>query len=357
MSGTSLSATRRLAGVALLALAAAGCEEQHEPPVTAVPVRTEVLRRADFAPSITLLGVVRAGQTIPLAAAQRGTVVYARRFANGLETGAGVRKGELLAEVRNDQVLFARRQSQLQMEAADADFQRSKRSYELGVVSPAEYSSYRVRAQLAREAYNASTSDVGTLRIIAPATGRLVVTRLVPPGAVVESGTVLAEVASGGAAVVESSVAASDRDVLRPGLALRYTARGAWSGAGVIREVASAIDSAGTARVVAAVAPGERVPPPGSGVEMQVSLDRRPDSLTVPEDAIVAGPDGPAVFIAGGGGYEGRFRVKRVAIETGARANGRVEVRSGVRDGDRVIVAGADALSEESLVIEAETKP
>jgi len=339
--------------IALAAVLAAACQEPREVVRSATPVKIEVAKRGEFAPSITLAGVVRAAQSIPLTATQRGTLVLAPRFRGGLRTGETVKRGELIAEIRNDQVLFSRTQARLQMEAAQSDHERMERSYREGVVSRAEYSSSELRARLAKETYAAMQRDVATLRMTAPASGQLVVTTPIAPGSVIETGTVLAEIAGEGAPLVESAVAASERALVRPGLAVQLTGPGGWTGAAKVTEVASVIDAAGTARVVAELAGGDVLPAPGTGVELRVELDRRPDVLTVPDDAIVAGSEGPAVYVAAmNDAFARGFRVKRVDVATGGRAAGRVEVTSGVRDGDRVIVSGADALTDDAVVSE-----
>jgi multidrug efflux system membrane fusion protein len=337
---------------ACLVLAVLACERERREEFPAIPVQMEVAKRAEFAPTLALLGVVRAAHTIPLEAISGGNVVYARRFAGGLQTGVRVTRGETIATLTNEQVGFQRTQSRLQMEAALAEFDRAKRSFEQGVVSQAEYNSRKVAADLAREQYAAATRESGRLSIVAPESGTLVVAKPFPPGVHVAAGTILAEISSGGAPIIESAVAAADRALLRPGLVVTFG-----EGRGKIAEVASVIDAAGTARVVATI-DGGTVPPPGSGVELKVELDRRPDVLTVPEEAIVASGDGPAVFIASmsAEGYRTFSRVKRVAVELGGRSNGRVEIVSGVRDGDRVVVSGADALSDSALVSDAGAK-
>jgi RND family efflux transporter MFP subunit len=338
------------------ALAAACQQRDIERESDAAPVRTEVAKRGAFAPTLALVGVVRASATIPVIALKTGSIAYAPRFAGGLRTGESVRAGETIAELRNDQSESTTRQARLQMEAAAADFDRAKRSYDLGVVSAAEFSGFKVRAELAREQFGASQKDATRQRIVAPRAGQLVVTQPIANGVEVAAGTKLAEIASGGTPVVETSVAAGDREQLQPGLIV-HLAHGAWKGDGKITEVASVIDGAGTARVVIALA-GANAPPPGTGVDAEVELERHPDVLSVPEDAIVAGSEGSAVFIAGTAeGFRRGFRVKRVDVETGGRAAGRVEVRSGLRDGDRVVITGVDALSDGSFVVEAESKP
>jgi RND family efflux transporter MFP subunit len=340
---------RRIAAV-LLVFTALSCDRRAPEEPAAIPVRFEVAKRAPFAPALTLLGVVRAARTIPLEAVQGGTLVYPRRFAGGLQTGARVRRGETIAELRNDQVILHRTQARLQLEAANAEFERARLSFEAGVVSGSEFSARKIAAELAREAYAAAQRENARLSIVAPESGTLVVAKLMPPGVNVAAGTVLAEIASGGAPIIESGVAAGDRALLRPGLIATFGA-----GKARIVEVAGVIDASGTARVVATIESGS-VPLPGTGVELLVELDRRPEVLTVPEEAIVAAGDGPAVFVASTSaeGFRAFTRVKRVPVETGGRAGGRVEIVSGLRDGDRVVVSGADALSDDVVVGDAE---
>ena len=343
----------------VIVLALAACERELPQPAPAVPVRTELARRTSFTPSLTLLGVVRAAQSIPLTAQQHGTIRYPRRFAGGLQTGARVSRGELVAEVDNDDLRAAQTEARLQMDAAAAELDRAERSFKQGVVSSAEYAERRVRANLAKEQFNAASKRLSTLRVVAPQAGTLVVTKPVPAGAVVDASTVLADIATSGAPLVESSVAASERALLRPGLPVTFTARGtpAWNGGGHIAEVAAVVAESGTARVVAAIDPGPATPPPGTGVEVVVRTEPRGAVLTVPEDAIVAGADGPAVFVAATSeGSFNTFRVKRVAVVIGGRGDGRVEISSGLHDGDRVVVSGVDALTDDAVAAEAAGK-
>jgi multidrug efflux system membrane fusion protein len=340
-----------------ISLLAAACERERVLEPQAVPVRTEVARRSDFAPSLTLLGVVRAASSVPLTLPVRGIVTFPPRFAGGLRTGERVRRGETVATIRNDAVVFAQTQARLQLDAATGEFERVKKGHDAGLVSAADFSAAQLRAALARETFAAASREAATLRLAAPADGTLVVSKPFAAGTSLDGGSVLAEIVTGAAPVVESNVAASERALLRPGLAVRFSGRGtpAWQGSGRITEVAAVVDAAGTARVVAAIDGGVQhpTPPPGSGIELKVELERRRDVLTVPEDALAGGSDGAALFIAGAAESRGAFRAKRIPVETGGRANGRVEITSGLHDGDRVIVTGGDALTDDSVVTEA----
>jgi RND family efflux transporter MFP subunit len=338
----------------VLLLLAAACEREFpERNLSAVPVRSEVAKRAAFTPVVSLLGVVRASETIPLTVQRAGTVLYARRFAGGLRTGERVSAGEAIAEIRNDQTESANRQAKLQLETAEADLERKKRGFEGGVTTSVELAHAEAEANLAREVFRTATRDVERQRIVAPHAGVLVIAKPIANGVSVEAGSSLGDLVAGSHRAVDCSAPAGDRAQLRPGL-VAHLSHESWKGEGRIAEVASVIDTAGTARIVIDIISAE-APPPGTGVDVVVELDRLPEALTVPEDAIVAGSEGAAVYIVGQGTEQPNvFRAKRTAVTTGGRANGRIEIRSGLRDGDRVVISGADSLSDNALITNAE---
>ena len=346
--------SKRLLLLPLLLIVA--CEHENVRTESAIPVRTEVVKRADFTPSLTLLGVVRAGDAVPIVALTSGTIRYPSRFASGLRTGAEVRAGEQLATIANEKLASAEVQERLRMEAADADLARAQRSFDQGVLSIADYSSYRLRAQLEHEAHDAAKREAKRSSLVAPRAGTLVVSKTIAPGSNVDANTTLGELAGNGAPVIEASVAASERELLRVGQAVTF-GEGAHSGSGRIREVANAIDPSGTARVVIAIDNGV-VMTPGTGVSATVALDQRRDAMTVPEEAVVATADGAGVFVVGAGeGMFRRYRAKAVHVETGRRAGGRIEILSGLRDGDRVVIAGADTLTDGVAIAEEGSQP
>ncbi|HJQ40355.1 MAG TPA: efflux RND transporter periplasmic adaptor subunit [Thermoanaerobaculia bacterium] len=329
---------------AFIVLLLVACNERRTVERELVPVRTEIVKRTEFAPVLPLLGVVRAAQAIPLTAPQSGFVVYPKRFASGLQTGARVKAGETVVIIGNDQIAFVVEQTRLLQDKARADYDRVRRSFDQGVVSDAEFTAALAQYNLAKQSYEGAVRDASHLRIIAPAAGALVVTKPIAPRALVSAGTLLAEVAADGAPVIETAVPAAERALLRPTQKIRFD-----GGTGRIAEVAGVIDANGTARVVASIDGAVSIAP-GTGVDVQVELDRRLDVLTVPDEAIVAGSEGPAVFVAALGEGRNVYRVRRTAVELGGRAGGRIEITSGLRDGDRIVVSGADALADDTLV-------
>lgn len=118
----------------------------------------------------------------------------------------------------------------------------------------------------------------------------------------------------------------------RPGLAVR----------GVVRYVGPLLEQdtrVSSARVVLANPRGEWTP--GLFVTARVEVDRARVRVAVPGDALVRGPDGPAVFVADGR----RFSLR--AVTTGRDDGRTTEITAGLKAGEQVVIANAFVLKSE----------
>jgi membrane fusion protein (multidrug efflux system) len=79
---------------------------------------------------------------------------------------------------------------------------------------------------------------------------------------------------------------------------------------------------------------------PGMFVEAQLATDARPDAIVVPEDAVQPLRSGNVVWAVVNG------KASRRLVELGARAPGRVEIKSGVAAGEVVVVGGLERMGE-----------
>jgi RND family efflux transporter MFP subunit len=350
----------RLAPLALLLVPLTACSPApaavpENPP--AVPVRLEKMTRDTFQPTLSVLGVVRPAETAEVAVTAGGRLRYPARFAGGLPTGAEVRAGEVLARLSLHDADASLSEARLQLRFAESELARHRKAFEAGIEAAVVLAAAEAEAELARNRVAAAEGRLSRLDLRAPVSGRLLVDRRVPPESEVAAGTVLARIAAGGAPEVEARAAAADRDLLRPGLRVRFVAPGARDsqGEGVIREVSPVVEAAGTIPLVVRVSDPAGLPAPGEGVELRIELDARPETITVPEDALVASETGGAVFVAEG--RRGTVTAKRRPVETGARGNGRIEILRGLSAGDRVVVGGASLLSDGDPVAAMEEKP
>lgn len=84
--------------------------------------------------------------------------------------------------------------------------------------------------------------------------------------------------------------------------------------------------------------PGYRLKP-GMYARVRLTVDRRPDALTVPRNAVVDSEGKRGVFLLDDGNVA-RFNVVRTGLQDGEK----VEILEGLNDGQRVITTGAIAL-------------
>ncbi|WP_431859732.1 efflux RND transporter periplasmic adaptor subunit [Azospirillum sp.] len=104
----------------------------------------------------------------------------------------------------------------------------------------------------------------------------------------------------------------------------------------------------------------ERLLRPGMFANVRVVLPPQPDTLTVPETAVDYTVYGDSVFVAKNEKAEDgtdRLVVQRVPVKVGDRLPNRVEIRSGLTPGDRVVVSGQLKLANGAAVVPAEGNP
>ena len=338
----------KLARILPVLLLFAGCAQPPQIPEEAppLPVKLEKAERTSFQPTVTLLGVVRPAGEAEVVIPVAGRLRYPGRFRGGLSSGVQVRSGEVLARVYNANADQELAEAKLRLEAANSELSRYKRAFESGVFPEAQLERYRSEADLAAHRVTAARQRQSSLDLRSPVSGWLLVERRLPAEGEVQAGMVLARIAAGGPPKVEARAAAADRPRLREGLAVRFVMPGVpgVAGRGVLREISPMIDAGGTVPVVAEVTEGASLPPPGEGIEVQVELDLREQTLTVPEEALVISEGGTSVYVAEGG------VARRRTVTLGGRADSRVEVLNGLSPGDKVVVSGAALLSEGTKV-------
>jgi RND family efflux transporter MFP subunit len=131
---------------------------------------------------------------------------------------------------------------------------------------------------------------------------------------------------------------------------------------GKVTQISSAIDPANTTIEVwvQAANPGMQMRA-GTSIHVEIVPQVVPDALVIPEPAVVTGGNGAtSVFIVGPGD-----KPVKQAVTLGIHEAGKVQVTSGVKSGDRVVVKGAyelsklesDVLGKTKLAVQAVPEP
>lgn len=353
---TSAPARRRFAPLLPLtaALLAAACAQSggEVPQEAVLPVRAARLARSPFQPTLRLLGRVSPSATAEITAPSDGRLRYAPRFAAGPASGMQVAAGELLAVVATPAPEQRLREAEIAARGAERELARARKAVEEGVLARAQLDRAEVDDEMARERVKSSAREITVHEIRSPIAGRLVVPAPLPNGSQVAPLARVATVVGGGRLRVEMQVPAGDLPKLAPGMAVRFLAPGGGEeiGRGTLREVAPVADTAGTARAEADVSDDRGLPVPGAGVDVELLLAPRPSALLVPEEALVATDGGSAAYRLEPKGDQ--FRARLVAVRTGERSGGQVEILEGLSESDRIAVGGVALLHDGATVIE-----
>jgi RND family efflux transporter MFP subunit len=237
---------------------------------------------------------------------------------------------------------------------ADDTFRRVKEQLAAGAANQQQYdqafAAHRVaRAQVEQARAQFSQAQAGakvietqaaSARITAPVSG-VVTQRLLDVGGMANPAQPLLVLAHAGRRLVKATVSERDLRFLAAGMradvaSVAFPGR---SFAGRLSEISPALDV--QSRTVAAkirLEDGEALK-----FGMSVTVRLRPDArkgIVVPATAVQSEGAGNALYLAADG------KAKRVPVEVGVRMGQDIEIRSGLRAGDPVIVRGGDFLRD-----------
>jgi membrane fusion protein, copper/silver efflux system len=301
-----------------------------------IGMKTARVGREALTPEIRTVGYV--------AVNERGQATIGTRFAGWIEklhvnqTGERVSRGQVVATIFSPQLL-----------AAQQDFLNSRRSAGAGG-DPGLGEAARQRLELLGLAGKELAEIARTgepLRAVplrSPVSGHVIVKNALP-GVYVQPGASLFEVADLGTVWVLAEVYEYEAGRVRVGQEARFELA-AYPGeafAGRVRFIYPSLDPSTRALRLRLELknPGFRLKP---GMYGNVTLElARSEGLVVPRDAVIDTGEVQYAFVARPGG---RFEPRRLKI--GARAEGKLEVLSGLSEGETVVTTGNFLVDSES---------
>lgn len=321
-------------------------------------------------------GYVVAQRKAAVAAKVTGRLVWL-----GVEEGSRIRKGDVIARLENDDADALRKQATAAVETAratlvqaEAELTDARRTFERyrklladGIVSQGEYDAAESRLERAKGAVAAAESTVrgaDAARVAAEVSFEQTLIRapfdgviltknadvgdiVTPIGAAADSKSAVVTMADLSSLTVEADVSESNLSLVRVGQPCEVqldALPGERLPARVHMVVPTADRTKGTVLVkVRFDRLDHRILPEMSAkiafLERQVSPSERTPKTVVRASALVE-KNGPHLFVPDG------TRAKLVPVKTGSRDGDRVEILSGVKAGDRVIVSPIGKLSD-----------
>lgn len=324
----------------------------------AFPVEVAPVQAKDVEYAVNAVGSIEAFETVQITSRISG-VVDEVLFSEGQTVG----KGEPLVQID------ARRHA-LAVEAAEAALQKAKAAGEEakaslerresvaeqnpGLIPGEELSTFRTRAstaaaeeRAAEVALSQARLDLRDAYVRAPVAG-ILQSRTVQTGQYVQPGTVLATLLRRDPLLLRFRVPESEAARIEPGQIARFRVRETgeeWTAK--IRHVAGAAESETRMVTVTARVEGEELSAlrPGAFAEVVVPVASAKDSPVVPQTAIRPSERGFLAFVVEGD--TAKERVLQLGMRTGS---GLVEVLSGLKTGEELVVRGAEALRDGAKV-------
>lgn len=360
--------------VLTVAFSASGCSKKHEagkaeiaPAAVVKGVSLEVVRLAAVPELLEVVGSVRARTSAVVSTRIPGSISVLR-----VREGDRVRKGQLLAqlEARENQATAAvataavdeaRRgldEAVSRKKLADTTFDRYNNLLKEQAVSRQEFdvkqsekevaasgvARAESRLKQAQEGAKAATVVSDYTRIIAPISG-IIASKQADLGATVFPGQPLMTIEDDGSYQLELALPENAANRVKPGSPLQVTldAIGSTFTARIAEIVPTADPASRT--FVAKIALNQKGLKSGMFGRGAVSLGTTTTGITVPKKAVREHGALTSVWTLDKGN-SARMRIVKVGRQSGER----LEILSGLSDGDRIVVTGAEKVTEGSRV-------
>lgn len=317
------------------------------PSVAAVPIKVQPVTLGTISQHIETNGTLEAENEVDIVARTTGPITELL-----VEEGDHVRQGELLArlddrEARN-QVAIA----EVAVEEAQLTFDRAQTTFEGGLVSREAYDAALSALETAKVQLESAELQLDYTEVRAPFVSQVAV-RYVKRAEYVSPGTSLFRVTAFNPLLCRIEVPEKDLGRLAIGqrahLEVEAFADGRFD-AEVTRIRPTLDATTGTVTVTLEVDGRGRLRP-GMFARVYLEIDRREGVVAIPKTALVLDSIGDTVFVNSSGSAERR------EVELGYRDGDRVEVVTGLAEGDELIVLGQDGLAEGTPVTVLDEAP
>ncbi|KAA9016820.1 efflux RND transporter periplasmic adaptor subunit [Sphingobium limneticum] len=323
--------------VILTALCLAGCSGEKQQKPRAVPlVEIQPIAATSFTDDLEAVGTALANEQVVLSAP-----VTERIEALNFADGGFVAKGQVIARLAVGQEQAELASAEATALQAGQQLQRIQSLKDRGFATGATLEQQVALSNAARANAQLARASIGDRVIRAPFDG-WVSLRTVSPGAIVTAGTAIATVSDISRIKLDFTIPETRLAMIRTGMPIKAVSA-AWPDRpfnGTIATIDPVIDPATRAVKVRAILPNpDKALKPGMLLTVSV-MARQRQSLSVPELSVVGDGDERFVFIV-----EDRT-AKRTKVGTGIRQDGRVEILSGVKPGQKVVTEGVVKLTD-----------
>lgn len=331
--------------VVLTMLFILGCDKEdtgsgaNTPNLPPVDVAVSKVEKQIADNQVEIVGTVQAVERAEISAKIIGNIV-----SFPVDLGSKVKQGELLVELSAGEISAQVQQSKAQLEQAKRNLQREETLLKKNAATPETVKSLQDSARIAEAAYRETLTMLDYTRIAAPFTG--IITRkfanigdLATPGKPllnIEEETNLQVLTDIPEAMILRIVKGDKLKVFVPSVNLTLE--------GIVAEVSPTADPSSRTAPIKLKIPSDNKLRSGQFARVTLTMAKA-ETLTVPAAAIVNFGQMEKVFVASDGTAKLRL------VRTGAKSGTMIEILSGLKENEMVIVDGNQSLLENQPIV------
>ncbi len=249
--------------------------------------------------------------------------------------GGAVAKGQVLVKIDDREIQAQLKKLRLSEKEAKDDVYRKKKLMELNAVSQEEYDKALNQLGIIQTDIDLSLSTLEHTEITAPFNG-VIGLRFISPGGIITPSTLVARLQQTDPVKIDFSIPEKYRLKIKKGSTILFELDGVDTlFQALVYAIESKVDPSTRNIPIRAICsnPGNLLVP-GAFAKVQVLLEKIPDALVVPSQAVIPQIDGEKVFLVKNG------KVKSQMIVSGIRTDREVQAEKGLDQNDTVITTG-----------------
>jgi membrane fusion protein (multidrug efflux system) len=260
--------------------------------------------------------------------------------------GSFVNKGALLIKLNDADLQAQRRKSMTQIQVAEQNLNRSQQLLKIGGISRQDYETSELTLSSARADLAVTNTQIEKTNIRAPFSGKLGL-RMVSTGAYVSPQTVLTTISQLNQMKLDFTVPERYIPQIKLGQFVIFSVEGdnRTYSAKIVATQSNITENTRTLQVRASVQGDQSGLIPGNFAKVTINFDPNPNAIMIPSQAIVPQARGKRVYLYNGG------KAKAVDVTTGLRDSVNVQIVTGLKPGDTVLLTGLLSLKPDAKVI------
>ena len=314
----------------------------------AAPVKVETVQRGEISAYILKNTTLEAERWVDVRARRAGQVIALLK-----EEGDPVRAGTILARLDADAAQISVSQREVAHLEAKQRYEREDALFQRNLGSKQSYENAKTQFESSKAQLEQAKLDLSYTAIRSPIEG-IMTLRNIEVGNMVTNNQVVASVAKFDPLLARIQVTEKDFGKITVGQTARITVEAAPDRefTGTVKMISPVVDpESGTVKVTVEVPRTDAsLLRPGMFASVYIITETRSNTLVIPKKALVLEGEGNQVFTFETDPESGRGQAQRKRIEIGFTDSDRLEILSGLSQGEQVITVGQEGLRPGSPV-------